>query len=69
MTFQAIVKYLKDKLRSYHSSSKCTGIGKLIENNDIVIEDLDLGDGGYFIAEVSDEHDRFFFKADDDEKC
>lgn len=54
MTFQGIVKYLKDKTRSMSYSSKCTGIGKLIENNDTVIENLDLGDGDYFIAQTSD---------------
>lgn len=47
------------------SSFKCDGLGRLIENTDIVIENLELADGDYFIAEVSDEYGTFFFKSDD----
>lgn len=69
MTLQGIAKYLKEKTRNLGWSAKCTGIGKLIENNDTVIDDLDLGEGDYFIAQASDEYGRFFFKADSEDKC
>ena len=65
LTIQGIIKYLKGKLKYHNSNFKCDGLGKLIENNDIIINDLELANGDYFIAEVSDEYGGCFFKSDD----
>lgn len=52
-----------------YSQYRFDGLGKLIEEQNISIEDLSLDQNDYFIAEIADEYSSWFLKAPGEAKC
>ena len=64
-SLEKLYKYIKEKTEKMYSSYHFDGVGKLIEDQDTIIQDLNIGQNDYFIAEVSDDYSSWFFKSPD----
>lgn len=62
VSVEDIYRYIKEKTKKMLSIYTMDGKGKLIDNQDATLSDLNLEEGDYFIVEVSDKYDGWYFK-------